>query len=514
MVTASQPNQLIESTDLNMKLFTPTFEQGAVGIAHVAPDGSWIRVNQRLCDILGYTVAELLGRTFQEVTYSEDLSMDLSYVQQLLAGEIATYSMHKRYLHKNGTIVWAKLTVNLVRTEAGQPDYFVSVIEDLTTLRQIEQELRQSKDRYQQIVDLAQKGIWLMGEDLKTTYANPALANLLGYTSEELVGVPLSVFMLEENRKIFLLVEQSPDTVVERHDVCFQRKDGAYVWGIVKIHPLYEEGLHVGALGMVNDITERKRYELEMERKNRDLETLLYITSHDLREPLRAIQNFSQLVQSRYQQALDAKGQDFLMRIARASKRMDMLIENILELSRAQRHVKPKEWVAGEELVRQALLNLEHQISTTNATITIKDPLPNFFVDRIWTVQAIYNLVGNAIKFAGSEQPPRIEIAPYCADTQSAPKVGLVIRDRGIGINPEHAERIFGLFQRAVGRDVDGTGAGLAIVREVAERQGGSVWAQPRAGGGAEFFITFGIGPENTGVQGISYGEPDPDPTG
>ena len=326
--------------------------------------------------------------------------------------------------------------------------------------------------------------------------------------------MPLSSSMLEENRKIFSMVEQSPGTVVEGHDICFQRKDGTYVWGIVEIQPLYEDGLYVGALGVVNDITERKRYELEMERKNRDLETLLYITSHDLREPLRAIQNFSQLVQSRYQQELDAKGQDFLMRIVRASKRMDTLIENILELSRAQRHVKPKEWVAGEELVRQALLNLEHQITTTDATITVEDPLPRFFVDRIWTVQAIYNLVGNAIKFAGSAQPPQIEIATYRADTQPTPKVGLVIRDRGIGINPEHAERIFRLFQRAVGRDVDGTGAGLAIVREVAERQDGTVWAQPRAGGGAEFFITFGIGPENTGVQGIPYVQSHPDPTG
>lgn len=511
MITTGQSDQIDNRPDPSMNLFMPTFEQGAVGIAHVAPDGNWIRVNQRLCDILGYSVDELMGRTFQEVTYAEDLSPDLDYVQQMLAGKIATYSMHKRYLHKDGRVVWTKLTVSLVRDEAGQPDYFVSVIEDLTTLHQIEQELRQSKDRYQQIVNLAQKGIWLMGEDLKTTYANPALADLLGYSAEELVGVPLSAFMVEENRKIFLLVEQSPAAVVERHDVCFQCKDGTFVWGIVKIHPLYEDGRHVGALGMVNDITERKRYELEMERKNRDLETLLYITSHDLREPLRAIQNFSQLVQSRYQQEVDEKGQDFLMRIVRASKRMDTLIENILELSRAQRHVKPKEWVAGEELVQQALLNLEHQISTTNATITVEAPLPKFFVDRIWTVQAIYNLIGNAIKFAGTE-PPQIEIAPYLAETQPTAKEGLVIRDRGIGINPDHAERIFGLFQRAVGREIDGTGAGLAIVREVAERQDGSVWAQPRVGGGAEFFITFGIGPELTKAQGVPHVESHPDP--
>jgi signal transduction histidine kinase len=111
----------------------------------------------------------------------------------------------------------------------------------------------------------------------------------------------------------------------------------------------------------------------------------------------------------------------------------------------------------------------------------------------------VYNLVANALKFTRPNEPPEIEIAPYHANGTAPAEVGLVVRDRGSGVAPEHAERIFQLFQRAVGREVEGTGAGLAIVRQVAERHGGRAWVQPREGGGAEFILTFGAPHPNKG---------------
>ena len=137
----SREKELRESEDK----FRSTFEQAAVGIAHVAPDGTWLRVNHRLCDILGYSHDEMQRLTFQNITYPADLDADLEHVTRLLNGEGSTYSMEKRYIHKDGSIVWVNLTVSLIRDALEKPKHFVSVIEDITEHKQLEQALRQAQ---------------------------------------------------------------------------------------------------------------------------------------------------------------------------------------------------------------------------------------------------------------------------------------------------------------------------------------------------------------------------------
>jgi len=137
--------------------FRATFEQAAVGIAHVAPDGRWLRVNQRLCDIVGYSRKELSALTFQDITHPEDLETDLENVQQVLANEISSYDMEKRYIRKDGSPIWINLTVSLVREADGAPKYFIAVIEDIAHRKQTEamlarrrEELRHSNQELQQ----------------------------------------------------------------------------------------------------------------------------------------------------------------------------------------------------------------------------------------------------------------------------------------------------------------------------------------------------------------------------
>jgi signal transduction histidine kinase len=227
-------------------------------------------------------------------------------------------------------------------------------------------------------------------------------------------------------------------------------------------------------------------------RKNRDLETLLYVTSHDLREPLRSISNFSLMVQERCAAHLDEKGRDFLKRIILAAQRMDQLMADILALSRVQRMELPAEEVDGESIVHDALQRLEDKVRETGATVRVLPGLPRLKVNRTWATQGLYNLLINALKFRRDGEPPEVEVDSYLAPSEEKPVVGIVVRDRGPGISPEHAERIFQLFQRAVGREIEGTGAGLAIVRQVAERHGGRAWVEPRIGGGSQFILTFG----------------------
>jgi signal transduction histidine kinase len=233
---------------------------------------------------------------------------------------------------------------------------------------------------------------------------------------------------------------------------------------------------------------------LELQRRNQDLETLLYVTSHDLREPLRAIDNFSQLIHERYSTLLDEKGKDFIARVVRGAQRMEQLMKDLLSLSRAQRMDTPSQSISAETLIRDAMMQLELRIKETGARIHLAQNLPALRVNRIWATQAILNLIGNALKFTLPGNAPDIEIAPYQPDpgTDRRLGVGLVVRDRGPGVAPEHTRRIFLLFQRAVNREIEGTGAGLAIVQQVAERHGGRAWVQPRAGGGSEFIVTFG----------------------
>jgi PAS domain S-box-containing protein len=132
--------------------FRATFEQAAVGIAHVAPDGHWTRVNQRLCDILGYTMQELLQHTFQDITHPDDLETERDFERQMLAREISHYAMEKRYIRKDGSIVWTDLTVSLVWDAAGAPKYFIWVIEDISQRKAIQGELDEYREQLEQRV--------------------------------------------------------------------------------------------------------------------------------------------------------------------------------------------------------------------------------------------------------------------------------------------------------------------------------------------------------------------------
>jgi signal transduction histidine kinase len=141
------------------------------------------------------------------------------------------------------------------------------------------------------------------------------------------------------------------------------------------------------------------------------------------------------------------------------------------------------------------------RINETGAKVEVAENLPVVLADRPWAVQAVLNLVANALKFTKPGMPPEIAIRGFEHNGALIPLKGVVVADRGPGVRPEHAERIFDLFQRAVGRDIEGTGAGLAIVRRIAERHGGKVWLMPREGGGSEFWLGFGATVENDEEQ-------------
>ncbi len=230
----------------------------------------------------------------------------------------------------------------------------------------------------------------------------------------------------------------------------------------------------------------------EIQAKNKELETLLYVISHDLKEPLRSIQFFSGSVRDRYAQSLEPQAQDYLTRCVQGSVRMAALLDDVLALARARKGTEPPTVIPAMSVVGKALERLENRIKETGATVEVKGNFTDLKADVIWAQEAVYNLMDNALKFVRPGEKPQVEIVPYLSEQNRGHKeTGIVIQDRGPGVSPEMAERIFGLFQRGVGRDIEGTGAGLAIVRAIVERYNGRVWMEPREGGGSKFIITF-----------------------
>lgn len=140
----TEDKQIRTALQISENRFSNTFEQAAVGIAHVAPDGRWLRVNQKICEILGYSRSQLLQKTFQSITHPDDLNSDLEYVEQMLSGKIQTYSIEKRYLQQDRRVIWVNLTVSLVKDGRGQPDYFISVVEDISVRQKLKHSLKQS----------------------------------------------------------------------------------------------------------------------------------------------------------------------------------------------------------------------------------------------------------------------------------------------------------------------------------------------------------------------------------
>lgn len=178
--------ELLESE----RRFRSTFEQAAVGIAHIAPDGTLLRVNRKLCDIVGYTHEELLKLTFQDVTFVDDLDSDLEFIRQILADELQTYSMEKRYIRKDRSIVWIELTVSLVRDSAGEPDYFISVIEDISVRKAAQEEMQKLSISVEQSTE----AFVITDTEGRIEYVNTAAQQITGYSRDELVGNTLAIF--------------------------------------------------------------------------------------------------------------------------------------------------------------------------------------------------------------------------------------------------------------------------------------------------------------------------------
>lgn len=334
---------------------------------------------------------------------------------------------------------------------------------------------------------------------------NPAFERITGYSKAEAVG---------RNCRFLQGPETQPEVKEVLHDAIQQgqdchaviknyRKNGSLFWNEVKITPLRDDtGKIIHFVGVSTDVTERveaqnalDRVLAELHRSNQELEQFAYMVSHDLQEPLRMVASYTQLLARRYKDKLDVPAQEFIDYAVEGALRMQSFIQDLLQYSRVGTHGRPFERLKVAQVVQRALENLRFAIEEKQAQIVCGE-MPELDADPVQLGQLFQNLVGNALKFSGTDLP-KIAI-----DAMRRPhEWEFVVSDNGIGIDPKDAERIFVIFQRLHTRqEYSGTGIGLAICKRIVERHGGRIWVDSEPGKGAAFHFTILDNPEASGT--------------
>ncbi len=338
----------------------------------------------------------------------------------------------------------------------------------------------------------------IMTTDLsyQITEWNKAAEQMYGYTREEAIG--------KKADKIIFSEPIPPHTFEESRKE--MRTKGIWRGELWQSTPTREkmliytvssylrnaDGVPIGFLGVNRDITRMRKTEEdilhkteELKRSNTELEQFAYVASHDLQEPLRMITSYVQLLEKQYKDKLDENANEFINFAVDGASRMQTLIYSLLEYSRINR-IQPFEWTNLDETLNEVLKDLKVTIKETNAKI-IWDNLPMVFADKVLIGQLFFNLIANAIKFRSAD-PPEIDIKCEKRDNEFI----FAVKDNGIGIKKEYADKIFVIFQRLHSKDkYPGTGIGLSICKKIIERHEGRIWVESEIGKGSTFFFTI-----------------------
>jgi light-regulated signal transduction histidine kinase (bacteriophytochrome) len=224
----------------------------------------------------------------------------------------------------------------------------------------------------------------------------------------------------------------------------------------------------------------------ELQRSNEALQQFAYSASHDLQEPLRMISSYTQLLARRYRERFDGEAQEFIDYVVEGTNRMSQLIKDLLAFSRAgSASAAAPESIEMMPLIARAIRNLEAAFEESGAVLTT-DEFPVVTGRPTGLAQVLQNLIGNAIKYRGPQQP-RIHVSSDQSDDEWI----FCVADNGLGFEPAQAERIFGIFKRLHGRQYPGTGIGLAICKRIIESGGGRIWAESEPGTGSKFYFTL-----------------------
>ncbi len=375
-----------------------------------------------------------------------------------------------------------------------------------------EQRLVESEWKFRTVSESANDWEYWISENRQIVYMSPSSEKITGYGPQEFMNNPdlLTNIIHPEDRPLFLNhIKNLQDASHEGMEFKIVSKSGQIRWLAHICSPLYMQHKFLGRRISNRDITDRKNAEEELRkyrehleelveqrtaklkkmadeltRSNKDLKEFAYVVSHDLKEPLQVIKGFLMLFKKRYKDKLDEKANEIIRFTVDGAKRMQELIKDLLEYS--QVGTKDKEFKPADcsLIFNKAISNLKVSIEESGAVVT-HDILPTVMADAIQLSSLFQNLIGNAIKFHGSEAP-----MVHISTERKGDEWLFSVRDNGIGIDPKFADRIFAVFQRLHSSDeYPGTGIGLAICKKIVEHHGGRIWVESEPGKGATFYF-------------------------
>jgi len=374
-------------------------------------------------------------------------------------------------------------------------DEKVKMRQQITKLGVLEIELKQSEELFRRLFYSSPIGIYIV-QNGHFRLVGHQFTKMTGYNEDELMGIPFLNLVLKGDRKAVkanaakMLKGERSST----HEFRMVTKKAEIKWVMETVVPIFYQRKRA-TLGNLIDITERKQAEekfrqitVEMQRSNTELEQFAYVISHDLQEPLRMVTSYVQLLAKRYHSKLDADADEFITYSVDGAKRMQALLNDLLEYSRVGTRGKPFNLTNCEDVIKQAVANLKVAIEESGALVSY-DTLPTIMADEGQLVQLFQNLIANAIKFRRQE-PPHIHIS----STRKYSVLTFSVRDNGIGIDSQHTQGIFEIFRRLHTREeYPGTGMGLAICKKIVERHGGNIWVQSQPGEGSTFHFTVQV---------------------
>ncbi len=509
----------------NESLFRGFFEYAPLGIVVTEGVEKIKYVNHKFMSLLGYTPEEIYQLKISDIVPQENLEGRKERYAKLISGEKQSLEFEINFFRKDGSTIPVRLTVSLIKDAEGEVIQDMVIVQDLTEKKMVEEALSKSETQFRNIFEHAPFPLFLFNKDQIINSNQPALTFLGMKSKEELKKTSIKNLMpiVQDDGQLSMEVFQGmtdkaralgshsfewviKDVYGKNHTVLFtitqyelhgeeiffaiwndltQQKEGE-----AKINQLMDKLTYQNReleAEIERRMIRQKEINLELKRSNIDLQQFAYVASHDLQEPLRMIGNFIQLLERKYGDRLENDGRQFISFAVDGVNRMSSLINNLLEFSKVGHQSLDFEPADLNEVVNNKVLDLYQRIIEKKACIDMHllpqsiDCVP----DQLGIV--FYNLIGNAIKF--NESP-----APRVVVTNQERKDDwlFTVRDNGIGIKIEYADKIFQIFQRLHRRDTyEGTGIGLSLCKRIINRHKGRIWFESVLGEGTTFYFTI-----------------------
>ncbi len=475
------------------KQLNAALDHATEGIARLDAKGNYVAVSALYARCCGYEPGKMLGQHWTLTLHPPDRQKLCKALDQMLhsgASEVDAFARRK-----DGSLFHQHVAMVVLRDEEGKLLGHHRFIKDITLRKMSEAALCASERRFRVLAAHAPVGIFQCNAEGRCSYVNTRWTDLTGINIRHAKRDGwLTAIHPDDQSETAASWKQAAATGKQWNaELRFGRAEGHPIRVSCSVAPIRDEaGAVESFIGIVTDITELKESEetlahqtQELKRSNRELEQFAYIASHDLQEPLRMVSSYTQLLERRYHGKLGSDADEFITYAVQGAARMRSLIDDVLEFARVSRDAPLDEPTDLQPLLTATLADLDTIIREKNAQIT-SDPLPVVAGNSSQLRQVLQNLIGNAVKFC--KRPPRIHIeARRDGDNHT-----ISVRDNGIGIDPNHLDKIFQAFQRLNGQsEFAGNGIGLAVCKRIVERHGGTINVISRPNEGSTFTFTL-----------------------